>query len=310
MEDKKVAKATAPQALGSVFLRYWLVPTLYVAVLLVAYLRFGFLFQLTMGVAWLAVVPVIAYFGKSREFLNNTVFFVSLLLSYEALQGITGQLVGSGSVVSLAGLDKTLVGFNLPLAVQSAFQSNWVTVVSTIFYGLHVFLVIAAVILFWFLNKSVYRGYAYSMILCSYLALMTFIIMPTAPPWYSGTAQNLLPSGNGMLPGPIQGLQQALLAIESDKFAAFPSLHGAYATLFAVFALRLNRKAGIAGLVIACGVYFSTLYLGQHYLIDLIAGVVYALGSVLVVDRLLSRHSPIQPVPPKVAQTALSTSSS
>lgn len=274
-------------------MRYWLVPCLYVAVLVVAYIRFGFLFQLTLGLIWLAVVPVIAYFGKSREFLKNTAFLISLLLSYEALQGITGQLVGSGSLVSLAGLDKALIGLNLPLAVQNAFSSSWVTLVSTVFYGLHVYLVIAAIILFWFLNKAVYRGYAYSMVLCSYLALITFVVLPTAPPWYAGVAKNLLPSGTSMLPGPLQALQQALLAIESDKFAAFPSLHGAYATLFAVFSFRLNKKVGLAALVIAFGIYFSTIYLGQHYVIDLIGGVVYALGSVVVVDKLLSRFSPL-----------------
>jgi len=292
MEDKKVSKAGATQALGSQFLRYWLAPALYVVVLLVAYVRFGFLFQFTLGAAWLCLIPVLVYFGKSREFLSNTVIFVSLLLGYEALQSVTGQLVNPGSLVSMAGLDKALVGFNLPLAVQTAFSSNLVTLIATGFYGIHLFLVVAAVILFWLVNKAVYRGYAYSIVLCSYLALITFIVMPTSPPWYSGVAQNLIPSASNLLPGPLQVLQQTLLAIESDKFAAFPSLHAAYATLFAVFAFRLNRKVGYVGLAIAIGVYFSTLYLGQHYAIDLIGGIAYALGSVLVVDRLLTgRHT-------------------
>jgi len=265
-------------------LRDWLLPLMYPIVLVLVYLRFGFLFQFTLGAVWLAVVPIAAYLGKSsREFLKNSVFFVSMLLSYEALQGVTGVLINSGSVVSLAYLDRTMFGFASTL--QNTFASPSVTLLSTVFYGLHVFLIIAAIVLFWFTNRTIYRGYVHSMVLTSYLALITFIAFPTSPPWFTGAAQNLLSAGNAMLPSALQGLQQALLAIESDKFAAFPSLHAAYVVLFAVYALRLSKKLGLVALVITGGVFFSTIYLGQHYVIDLLGGIIYSLAAVVVMDK-------------------------
>jgi membrane-associated phospholipid phosphatase len=257
---------------------------MYPIVLVLVYLRFGFLFQFTLGAVWLAVVPIVAHFGKSsREFLKNTVFFVSMLLSYEALQGVTGVLINSGSVVSLAYVDRTMFGFASTL--QNTFASPSVTLLSTVFYSLHVFLIIAAIILFWFTNRTIYRGYVRSMVLTSYLALITFIAFPTSPPWFTGAAQNLLSAGNAMLPSALQGLQQVLLAIESDKFAAFPSLHAAYVVLFTVYALRLSRKLGLVALAITCGVFFSTIYLGQHYVIDLLGGIIYSLAAVAVMDK-------------------------
>ena len=274
------------------FLRNWSVLVLYLVVLAVAYLRFGFLFQFTLGAAWLAVIPVVAYFGRSREFLKNTVFLISVLLSYEALQGITGSLVSSGSVTSLASVDRAIFGFDFTSAVQNAFASPSATMVSLFFYTIHLFLPIAGILLFWFVNRKVYRGYAYSLVLTSYLALFTFIVFPTSPPWFTGAAQNLIPTGSGMLSPALQGLQNALMSIESDKFAAFPSLHAAYAVLFTVFAFRLNRKFGLVSLIIPGGVFFATIYLGQHYVIDLVGGLVYALGSVALVDWLTSRHTP------------------
>jgi membrane-associated phospholipid phosphatase len=267
------------------FLRNWSVPLLYLVVLVVTYVRFGFLFQLILGAVCLAVIPIAAYFGKSnREFLKNSVFFVSLLLSYEALQGVTGALINSGSVASLADIDGSIFRFAYDL--QKVFFSPSVTVASILFYGLHVFLIIVAVVLFWFRNRMIYRGYAYSMILTSYLALFTFVVFPTSPPWFTGAARNLLSDGSVLLPSALQELQQALLAIESDKFAAFPSLHAAYAVLFTIYALRLSRKLGLVVLAIACGVFFSTIYLGQHYVIDLIGGIIYSLAAVAVVDKL------------------------
>lgn len=289
METKLSHVKSRHQALVSSFLRNWLVPVLYVAVLIAVYIRFGFLFQFTLGLVWLCVIPVVAYFGRSREFIRNTAFVVSALLSYEALQGVTGSIVDPKNVVSLAAADKAIFGFNFTAAVQNAFASAAVTFVSTIFYGMHLFLVAAALIIFWFTSKKVFNGYAYSIILTSYLALITFILVPTAPPWFVGTAKNLIPDAGSLLPSGLQSVQQILMAIESDKFAAFPSLHGAYVTLLTVYSFRVSKKWGILALAIAGGVLFSTIYLGQHFVMDLAGGVVYSLAAIFVVDKMLAR---------------------
>jgi membrane-associated phospholipid phosphatase len=261
------------------------------------YLRFGKFPELTLGAVALVPIPVIWLITRSREFVRSSILLITILLTYEALQGLTGTLVGTGGIISLAGLDTALVGFNFTGALQTAFLSPTTTMLATFFYGLHVFLVIIAIILFWFKDTRVYRGYAYSMILTSYLALLTFIIMPSAPPWYVGTAQNLLTTGNSMFPSAFRSVQAALLSGESDIFAAFPSLHAAYATLFSVFMFRLGKKYGLASLPILVGVYFSIIYLGQHFLVDLLAGIAYTLFSVFVVERFVMRRQRIRILP-------------
>ncbi len=262
----------------------------YTTVTAVIYLRFGMLPQLSLVAAALLALPAIGLVTRSREFLRSSILFVTVILTYEALQGLTGTLVSSGSVVSLAGIDRALVGSDFTLDVQTMFNSSITTLVSTFFYGLHVFLIIVAVGLFWFKDRAVYRGYTYSMIITSYLALLTFVIFPSAPPWFVGAAKNLLVTGDKMLPSALQTTQGVLLSGESDIFAAFPSLHAAYATLFSVFMFKLGRKYGLVSLPIAGGVYFSIIYLGQHYLVDLLAGIAYAMLSVFIVRRLVNRR--------------------
>jgi membrane-associated phospholipid phosphatase len=261
-------------------------PASYALLLLAVYLRYGVVFQFTLGLVALPVLPVVAYFSRSKEFLRSAVFLVTVLLIYEALQGITGALVGTGSVISLGFLDVDLLGVNLSQVVQNAFDSGAVTMVSLFFYGLHVFLVVGAAVLFWFANRMVFKGFAYSIVVTSYVALFTFVLLPTAPPWISGGVLDLLREGYAALPAPLQSLQSALLSIESDPFAAFPSLHAAYATLFSAYMFRLKRLYGLLSLPILFGVFFATLYLGQHYLVDLLGGVAYALASVVLVDKL------------------------
>jgi membrane-associated phospholipid phosphatase len=271
------------------FLGYFLIPLIYFTALVVVYLRYGVLLQASLLGVFVAFIPLAAYLGRSSDFLRSSLLFTTVLLTYEALQGLTGVLVNAGSVASLTSIDKALVGVNVISIVQTAFDSPTTTLISTIFYGLHVFLVVIGMVLFWFTSRRVYKGYAYSMILTSYLALMTFIILPSAPPWFEGTGKNMLSDGYTMLPNAFKILQQTLVSMESDKFAAFPSLHAAYAALFTVYTIKLKPRLALISVPVLVGVLFSTVYLGQHYLVDLIAGIAYSLASVAVVERLFFR---------------------
>lgn len=265
---------------------YWLAPLCYIIIFLIAYFRFGIVFNATLGIVFIIVIPVLMFVTRSKEFLRNIALCVSLLLTYEALEGLVGILTKSSDVISLDSLDRAMFGFDFTAAVQNLFLSPTVTIVSTIFYATHIYLVLIAMVVFWYFSRKVYRGYTYSIILTSYMALVTFTLFPTAPPWYSGVAVNLLPEGFNMLPNSINSFQQLLLSA-SDKLAAFPSLHAAYATLFSVYTIKLNPKFGYVSIPFLMGVLFSTIYLGQHYVIDLIAGIAYSLLAVFIVEMLL-----------------------
>jgi len=79
--------------------------------------------------------------------------------------------------------------------------------------------------------------------------------------------------------------------IESDPLAAIPSLHAAYITLFCYFAMRLRRIYGLVSIPLTIGVLFSTVYLGQHYLIDLGAGAAVAALATLASTRIVKRQT-------------------
>jgi membrane-associated phospholipid phosphatase len=273
---------------------FWLLPGAYIIILLLSYLRFGILFQFSLGLYSLAALPIIIILGRSKEFLKNWTPFMALLLSYEALQGIAGYVAGSGNVVSLAQIDETVWGFNLTGFVQSTFSSQDLTYVASFLYSLHFPIVIGSAVFFWYTDKKTYSRYVYALLLTSYLSLATFVLMPTAPPWYSGAASNVVGNASGPLSGFFNGIAQISRAIESDKFAAFPSLHGAYAVLFCYYMIRSRFKLIFVALPLTIGILFSTLYLGQHYLIDLVGGGAYAAISVVVVEKYLGRKKSIE----------------
>ena len=248
------------------------------------YAAFGKLLQFLPVVFFLGAIPVLSLLGSSRGLARSWLPFVSILLSYEALAGVVGSYASAKVVFSIYPVDKLLWGFNVTGWIQATFYSAMVTQVTSFFYTLHFPLVVITSATLWYFNKGLFGKYTATMIITSYAALVTFVLIPTAPPWYQDVAVNLYQStGASVLPN---ALSASISMIESDQFAAFPSLHTAYAVIFAYFMIKLDRRLVYVALPVTGAILFSTLYLGQHYLIDLVAGAAYALIPCALVEKL------------------------
>ncbi len=232
---------------------------------------------------FLAAALIMVVLSSKKKMDRYWVSIVSIMVSYEALQGMAGTLATSRGVVSLYSIDRLIWGFNVTGYVQSAFASPAVTFLSSVFYSLHVPLVVASCLVVWYAKRPLFGKYVTVMVLTTYAALATFILLPTAPPWYSGVASNLYTTAvAASLP---HGVTSFISLVEIDQFAAFPSLHGAYAIIFSYFMIKVDRRLALVSIPITIGILFSTLYLGQHYLIDLIGGAAYALIPCAIAER-------------------------
>lgn len=284
--EAEVSKGLRERARERLTLRYliFVLPAVAYSVgVLVYYVVYGRALEFLPAVFLLALVPLIALLGSSRETVRPWIPFVAVMLCYEALQGTVGVFAASRVLYSVYPIDKAIWGFNLTGWVQSTFYSPAMTLVMSSFYSLHLILVVITSLALWRFNRQLFGKYVTAIVLTSYAALITFILFPTAPPWYEGVAKDLFYGGtSSALP---KGLLYVVSVFEADKFAAFPSLHAAYAILFSYFMVKLDRRLAIVSIPITVAILFSTLYLGQHYLIDLIAGAVFALVPCLIAER-------------------------
>ncbi len=257
----------------------------YATTLLVWYAYCGLLFQFSLGLLFLALVPPTVFLGRTTKLVREMTPFIVLLLSYEALQGVAGT-VASGRIVQLVPHNGTSAS-SLIGTVQTVFYSPSLTDSMSVLYGLHFPLVMGSSVLLWYSNKVLYQRYVYSLVASSYISLLFYLLMPSAPPWYTGVATNLLDSGGVQFGAStlISSLDNAGEWIESDKLAAFPSLHAAYVVLFCYFTLKLRKSYGLFSVPLTIGVLFSTIYLGQHYIIDLVAGAAIAAACVFIITR-------------------------
>jgi membrane-associated phospholipid phosphatase len=241
--------------------------------------------------------------GRGRLFLRDWLPFIALFLAYELMRGYADQFGLPIHVTDVVSIDRLIGLGQLPTHIlQSLLHSgpasspDNLATISVVFYCLHLPLPLAIGFLLWMHHRRLYYDFVAALIVLSMAAFVTFLLVPVAPPWWA--AQNgyitgvLYLSDNG-----IQGLvhvfgwdsyffsYQNLLSISSDKVAAFPSLHAAYPFLAFLFARRAFGKAGWLMLAYSACVWFAIVYLGEHWVTDIIGGVIYASAAYLAITR-------------------------
>ena len=71
---------------------FLVMPAAYVVVLLLWYAYYGVLFSFSLGLVFLALLPLTLLLGRTAQFVKELTPFIVLLMSYEALQGVAGSL--------------------------------------------------------------------------------------------------------------------------------------------------------------------------------------------------------------------------
>jgi membrane-associated phospholipid phosphatase len=145
--------------------------------------------------------------------------------------------------------------------------------------------VLAAVL--WLRDRKAWLQFISRVIVLSIAGLVTYILFPEAPPWMA--------ANDGVIGVPIERLsargwiwlhasnvKAALAHAQSagtNAVAAMPSLHVAFACLVAMcIGAKLRTKWRWLLVLYPVAMGFALVYLGEHYVIDLVAGVAYALA--------------------------------
>jgi hypothetical protein len=232
---------------------------------------------------------------KTRGFLLDWMPFLFILIAYDFLRGLVPFLNNNVHFTEMIQADITMFGVLPNLALQNLFYNpdhlGFLDFYATFFYFLHFALPLSFGFLLWITNKASFRIFVTAILLLSYAAWVTYVIFPAAPPWlaekqgYIQGVTKILDKTLGVFPDRYD-LPSIYHNFNPNPVAAVPSLHAAYPMLVLLFCLKFFKWKGLIFLPYVITVWFSMVYLGEHYVIDELIGGLYALTFFLLANWL------------------------
>jgi PAP2 superfamily len=141
-----------------------------------------------------------------------------------------------------------------------------------------------------------FRRYAVLLLGLTFAALATYVLYPAVPPW--------LASQNGYLPPTAKIIDEVWTHIRlsngsnvfsatghfADPVAAMPSLHAAYPVLIMLFFWKSAGRYRWLLPLYPLAMAFTLVYTGEHFVIDILFGWLYAVTIFIAGNRLIDRY--------------------
>jgi membrane-associated phospholipid phosphatase len=244
----------------------------------------------------LALLVIAIAMGRGLTFIADWGPFLLLFFAYEAMRGFAAKT--GFAPHDLAGLEKALFAGTLPtLTLQHAiYHVDSVSpqdVAAMFFYFMHFPLPILVGFFFWIRSRDHYHRFIAALLLMAFLAFITYLFWPSAPPWYqfhagkvpdSLVVHKVLNETVDKLWGSNYFVSPLYTHLNPNQFAAFPSLHAAFPALAATYAWNRYRGLALALVAWTLAVLFSIVYLGEHYVVDALDGFVYVAAATILVE--------------------------
>jgi len=243
----------------------------------------------------LLLAPIALRAGRFKAWLMDWVPFIALLLLWEGMRSVAYRYAATG--VHWGNLRPELALFHghLPgIALQqlaawghvSAFTDRLASGIDL----LHFPATLTLALLIWLSARGQFLRYSAAFFGTAVAALLVFVLLPTAPPWYA--AEHGLVHGLRHVMVEVMPMRWSYYygSLDPNPVAADPSLHSALPFLGYLALRRLRPRLGWLALAWCCLVWVSVVYLGEHYVLDVVTGVGFASlawGAVSLATRMV-----------------------
>ena len=258
----------------------------------------------------LALLVIAIAMGRGLVFIADWGPFLLLFFAYEAMRGFASKT--GFAPHDLSDLERAVFAGTLPtVTMQHAFYRvdsiSPQDVIAMFFYFMHFPLPILVGFVFWLRSRDHYHRFIAALLLMAFLAFVTYLFWPSAPPWYQfklgvapeGVAVHKILNetvdkiwGNNYIVSPLY------THLNPNQFAAFPSLHAAFPALAAVYAWRRYRMLAVGLVLWTLAVLASIVYLGEHYIVDALDGFLYVAVATALVEGFMRWRARRQSVTP------------
>lgn len=251
-------------------------------------------------------VPV----SRARSFVLSFVPYGAVWFVFTALRSLADETLLARTVnLRVATFERFLFDGQLPTVVlqQRFFDPENLHSWDYLLTGVHwsyFFVPHIVAIRLWQRHPALFKHFLASMTLLLTVGLGIYFLIPSNPPWMAGESFNspaaptvlrvMQPVGE-QLGGGIYRASYRVIG-ESNPIAAMPSIHMAITFLLVFPARGIGRRWEILAWLYAASMGLALVYLGEHYVIDVVVGMAitaygwYTAGAWRRRLRMLSDH--------------------
>jgi membrane-associated phospholipid phosphatase len=220
------------------------------------------------------------------DFALQLLIWFGFLLAYQVARGVADRnpTTAFENGWRVIDIEQRLTGLG-ELTLQGWTQSSHLLaeLVSWTYWNSE-FTVIGLALLWVYLRRNeAFTRFRNTILLANGLGLIGYVLLPTAPPRFYSTI------GFEDTLGQIGGLNHGsgLVELASNPYAAMPSLHAADALIVGIVLASVVRHwpFRVLWLLWPLWVWFSVMATGNHFWLDVFAGVVLATIALLVIYR-------------------------
>jgi membrane-associated phospholipid phosphatase len=290
---------------------------LYVTAFVVTTALWGFPASRDRVLIWVVTGLVVAVVGRPNALSRLCIDFLPVIVflyAYDLLRGAADGVFGAVNNIPQLRVDEWLgVGTAPTVRLQQLLWTPghphvWDYAAFLVYLTYFIVPITVAAVL-WRRAPYLFHRYVSLWIGLSFAALVTYALYPASPPWLA-SSHGLLPHVSRITPymanhigvdlSRVMGSQQYV-----NKVAAVPSLHAATALLITLFFWPRTTRWRWLLVVYPLAMALSLVYLGEHYVSDVLLGWLYAVVVFVVgnrvydwfVARSAARRRP-EPVPP------------
>jgi inositol phosphorylceramide synthase catalytic subunit len=258
--------------------------------------------------AMMILVPVLAYGNERTKKLYMGAHPIALVaLLYDGMRYMKNLGVSPDRVhdCDLRAIELSLFGVGSGadrMTLNDFFLTHHWTAVDiycSVPYGMYIFAALGAGVYLYFKDYRALQRYAWIFFLMNMAAYVTYHVYPAAPPWYYHAhgceiSMTAMPSAGPRLThvDEVLGITyfRGLYERSSDLYGAVPSLHVAYPLLIVIEGWRSFRLPGrVLGVIFVASMGFAAIYLDHHWVVDVVLGFLYCVGSMALVRFVESR---------------------
>jgi membrane-associated phospholipid phosphatase len=310
MSSTAVAEAPKPEGLGGEdkekpsWRSHWALrvalPALYLLGTAVAIDRLGLPYSQDWIFIWIVGLMLVLSVGDGahsvRRLVKDWLPIIAALLAYDLLRGVADghafpihwnapvhadKILGLGQVPTVRMQDALYTAGHLHFWDYAAFS----------FWFSHFFATLVVAVAIWLYRYEWFHRFAACIVVLAGLGLITYVVFPAAPPWlaadhgYIDHTYRITHAVVNNLPVPKAGAVFQKGTDWGNDVAAVPSLHAGYTMLICLFLWpRLSPRWRPLLVAYPIGMGLSLIYLGEHYLIDILLGWGYAAATILLVN--------------------------